>query len=75
MQNPQSLVMNDQDINNQWVVPHNRDLYAQCDTHMNVVHLVACIVVKYLYRYIHKGHDCATNFIEGSTMHHDIDQT
>jgi len=31
-------------------------------------------VIKYLYKYVHKGHDRASIVIEGNTTHHDNDQ-
>eukprot|EP00976_Prorocentrum_cordatum_P107318 1194619-Prorocentrum_minimum.AAC.4 len=43
--------------NNLWVVPYNRALLTRYDARMNVEVSTAVAVVKYLYKYIAKGHD------------------
>jgi len=41
------------------VVPYNRDLCVKYDAHINVERVAMRRVVKYLYKYVHKGHDRA----------------
>ncbi|GAA0160145.1 hypothetical protein LIER_16766 [Lithospermum erythrorhizon] len=44
-------------LNNQWVIPYNPTLLAEFDCHINVEGCCHIKAVKYLYKYIHKGHD------------------
>jgi len=73
-QNLQLVVVNGQEINNQWVAPYNRDLYIKYDTHINVERVAVCSMVKYLYKYVHKGHNRATIIFESGTRHDDSEQ-
>jgi hypothetical protein len=55
------------EIDNRWVVPYNPYLSKTYNCHINVesCHSVQC--VKYIYKYVFKGHDCATmNFKENA---------
>ncbi|KAJ7969364.1 ATP-dependent DNA helicase [Quillaja saponaria] len=44
-------------IDNRWVVPYNAYLLAKYDCHTNVEICSTVKAVKYLYKYIYKGHD------------------
>ena len=44
-------------IDNQWVIPYNPYLLAKYDCHINVEICSTIKAVKYLYKYIYKGHD------------------
>ncbi|XP_073024169.1 uncharacterized protein [Primulina eburnea] len=44
-------------LNNQWVVPYNPYLLLRYDCHINVEICSGLTVIKYLYKYIYKGHD------------------
>ncbi|XP_075494884.1 uncharacterized protein LOC142532481 [Primulina tabacum] len=44
-------------LNTQWVVPHNSYLLLRYDCHINVEVCSGLTAVKYLYKYIYKGHD------------------
>jgi hypothetical protein len=44
-------------LNNQWVVPYNPYLSAKFDCHINVEVCSSIKAVKYLYKYVYKGHD------------------
>ncbi|KAI3636479.1 hypothetical protein MIR68_005831 [Amoeboaphelidium protococcarum] len=46
-------------INNQWVVPYNPYLTAKYDCHINVEFVGNQAMMKYLYKYVHKGPDAA----------------
>ncbi|XP_042988822.1 uncharacterized protein LOC122316361 [Carya illinoinensis] len=45
------------DLDNRWVVPYNPYLLAMFDCHINVEICSTIKAVKYLYKYIYKGHD------------------
>ncbi|KAF5479505.1 hypothetical protein F2P56_000317, partial [Juglans regia] len=62
------------DLDNRWVVPHNPYLLAKFDCHLNVEICSTIKAVKYLYKYIYKGHDrVAFNLIPGQNIQ-DIDE-
>ncbi|KAL7079773.1 hypothetical protein ACQ4LE_001173 [Meloidogyne hapla] len=46
-------------VDNRWVVPHNLYLLKNYDCHINFEYVHNIKSVKYLYKYIHKGHDKA----------------
>ncbi|XP_046468080.2 uncharacterized protein [Neodiprion pinetum] len=46
-------------VDNSMVVPHNPYLLAMYDCHMNVEHCASIMAIKYVFKYIHKGHDRA----------------
>ncbi|XP_041011267.1 uncharacterized protein LOC121255037 [Juglans microcarpa x Juglans regia] len=61
-------------LDNRWVVPHNPYLLAKFDCHLNVEICSTIKAVKYLYKYIYKGHDrVAFNLIPGQNIQ-DIDE-
>jgi PIF1-like helicase/Helicase len=47
------------ELNNRWVVPYNRFLTKKFDCHINVEVCNSVQAVKYLYKYVYKGHDRA----------------
>lgn len=53
------------ELDNQWVVPHNRDLLVKYQCHMNVEICCHARSIKYLFKYCLKGHDRATVEIRG----------
>ena len=46
-------------MNNSWVVPYNPYLLLKYNAHINVELCSTVKSVKYLYKYIYKGYDCA----------------
>ncbi|GAA0169426.1 hypothetical protein LIER_43845 [Lithospermum erythrorhizon] len=44
-------------LDNRWVIPYNPTLLAQFDCHINVEICYDIRAIKYLYKYVHKGHD------------------
>ncbi|XP_058805595.1 uncharacterized protein LOC131672409 [Phymastichus coffea] len=59
-------------IDNRWVVPHCRNLLKMFDCHMNVEIVSSVRAVKYLYKYIYKGHDAATVVIGTENTSKDV---
>ncbi|XP_075112513.1 uncharacterized protein LOC142182255 [Nicotiana tabacum] len=51
-------------MNNQWVVPYNPYLLTRYNCHINVESCSGVKAIKYLYKYIYKGHDRCTVYIE-----------
>ena len=47
-------------FDNRWVVPHNLYLCVKYDAHINVEVASSIKAVKYLYKYVYKGHDRVT---------------
>jgi hypothetical protein len=48
------------ELDNRWVVPHNIYLSIKYDAHINVEVCNNIREVKYLFKYVYKGHDRAT---------------
>lgn len=44
-------------LDNRWVIPYNPYLLASFDCHINVEICSTIKAVKYLYKYVYKGHD------------------
>nr|XP_017217080.1 PREDICTED: uncharacterized protein LOC108194638 [Daucus carota subsp. sativus] len=53
------------DLDNQWVVPYNRDLLVKYQCHMNIEICCHARSLKYLFKYYLKGHDTATIHVTG----------
>lgn len=45
------------ELDNQWVVPYNRDLLVKYQFHMNIEICFHARSIKYLFKYCLKGHD------------------
>ncbi len=48
------------ELDNRWVVPHNVYLLTKYDAHINVEIYNNICAIKYLFKYVYKGHDHAT---------------
>jgi len=67
------------ELDNRWVIPHNVYLSTKYDAHINVEVCNNIHAVKYLFKYIYKGHDRAIvkishqsdNAIEGNMVETD----
>jgi len=67
------------ELDNRWVVPHNVYLLTKYDVHIKVEVCNNIRAVKYLFKYVYKGHDRATveisrqsdNAIEGNMVETD----
>ena len=53
-----------QRIDNRWVVPHNLYLCSKYDAHINVEICSSINSIKYVYKYVYKGHDRASLSVE-----------
>nr|XP_047142898.1 uncharacterized protein LOC100213206 [Hydra vulgaris] len=60
-------------VDNRWVVPYNPWLSKKYQAHINVEACMSVKAVKYLYKYIYKGHDCANVLINEQVNHDEID--
>jgi hypothetical protein len=54
-----TILVHGVELDNRWVVPHNVFLSIKYDAHINIEVCNNIRVVKYLFKYIYKGHDCA----------------
>lgn len=61
-------------LNNRWVVPYNPYLLARFDCHINVEVCSTIKAVKYLYKYIYKGHDKIIYKLVTAKSNEDIDE-
>ncbi|XP_027177750.1 uncharacterized protein LOC113776901 [Coffea eugenioides] len=51
------VYIREHELDNRWIVPYNLYLLAKYDCHINVEICSAIEAVKYIYKYIYKGHD------------------
>ncbi|XP_071909310.1 uncharacterized protein [Coffea arabica] len=51
------IIVRGHELDNRWVVPYNGYLLAKFDCHINVEICSTVKAVKYIYKYIYKGHD------------------
>ncbi|XP_028123462.1 uncharacterized protein LOC114320580 [Camellia sinensis] len=61
-------------LDNKWVVPYDPYILAKFDCHINVEICSTIKAVKYLYKYIYKGHDKIAFHIVGQHSNKDIDE-
>ncbi|CAL8141391.1 unnamed protein product [Orchesella dallaii] len=55
-------------IDNSWVVPYNPYLSLKYNCHINVEICASVRSVKYLFKYVYKGHDCANLCVQEKTI-------
>ncbi|KAK9275061.1 hypothetical protein L1049_022319 [Liquidambar formosana] len=63
-----TIVVNNIVVDNRWVIPYNLELVTRFDCHINVEIVSHFRIIKYLYKYIHKGPDRATIVIEDNNV-------
>ncbi|XP_063939748.1 uncharacterized protein LOC135148453 [Daucus carota subsp. sativus] len=63
----QNIIVNvrNAELDNQWLVPYNRDLLVKYQCHMNIEICCHARSLKYLFKYCLKGHDTATVHVTG----------
>ncbi len=54
-----TILVHGVELDNRWVVPHNVHLSTKYDAHINVEVYNNICVIKYLFKYVYKGHDHA----------------
>jgi hypothetical protein len=69
--NGQTTQVGQHQVNNQWVVPYNPYLLLKYKAHVNVEVCSSIASVKYLYKYVYKGHDCALLEATSNELNHD----
>ena len=52
--------VNGKDVDNHWIVPYSPYLIWKYRCHINLEWVASIKAVKYIYKYIYKGHDCTT---------------
>jgi hypothetical protein len=55
-----SYVVRGKEVNNQWVVCHSKYLIWHYRCHINVESIASIKAIKYIYKYVYKGHDRTT---------------
>ncbi|XP_021961437.1 uncharacterized protein LOC110857104 [Folsomia candida] len=64
--------VNGRQIDNSWIVPYNPYMSLKYNCHINVESCASVKSVKYLFKYVYKGHDCANIAIsEQDVLNHD----
>ena len=46
-------------VDNRWTVPYNKYLLLKYDCHINLEFCASITSVKYIFKYVYQGHDCA----------------
>ncbi|XP_065671720.1 uncharacterized protein LOC136089597 [Hydra vulgaris] len=59
-------------VDNRWVVPYNPWLSKKYQARINVEACMSVTAVKYLYKCIYKGHDCANVLINEQVNHNEV---
>src|SRR5487761_1548719 len=54
----QTYMVRGKQVDNQWVVCHNKYLIWKYRCHINIESVASVKAVKYIYKYVYKGHDC-----------------
>lgn len=69
-----SVTVGNRELDNRYVVPFNRYLLLKYNAHINTEICTSLKAVKYIYKYVYKGFDCANIVVGGGdnqTMIHD----
>ncbi|XP_065640419.1 uncharacterized protein LOC136073017 [Hydra vulgaris] len=72
LDNGRVVITKGNQVDNRWVVPYNPWLSKKYQAHINVEACMSIKSVKYLYKYVYKGHDCANVVINESVDHDEI---
>ena len=66
-----TVIVRSKTVSDTFVVPYNPLLLMKYDCHINVEVCTTVKSIKYIFKYIHKGHDCASVEIRNGLMHYD----
>ena len=71
--NGRKVTVGGREVDNRWVVPYNPWLSKKYGAHINLEACTSIKTVKYLFKYVYKGHDCARIRMHGdaATYEHD----
>ena len=58
--NGRTVTVGNHVVDNRWIVPYNPYLTLKYEAHINVEICSSLRSVKYLYKYVYKGHDCTS---------------
>jgi len=72
--NGRFAMINGRRVDNRWIVPYNSFLSLKYNCHINVEVCASIKSVKYLFKYVYKGHDCANVTVQerGTYEHNEI---
>ena len=57
--NGRTIQVGTKEVDNRWIVPYNPYLMKKYQAHINLEACTSVKSVKYLFKYVYKGHDCA----------------
>ncbi|XP_064644731.1 uncharacterized protein LOC135498406 [Lineus longissimus] len=70
--NGQTIQIGRHEVDNRWIVPYNPYLTQKFNAHINLEACTSIKSVKYLFKYVYKGHDCANiRITETNQLTHD----
>jgi len=70
--NGRTITIGRHQVDNRWIVPYNTYLSQKYQAHINLEACTTIKSVKYLFKYVYKGHDCANiQVTETNQLHHD----
>ena len=70
--NGRTIAVGNHEIDNRWIVPYNPYLSKKYKAHINLEACTSIKSVKYLFKYVYKGHDCANiEVTESNEFDHD----
>ena len=69
--NGPTMKVGQNEVDNRWIVPYSPYFSEKFAAHINVEACTTVKSVKYLFKYIYKGHDCATLEMNANAFDHD----
>ena len=70
--NGRTITVGNHEIDNRWIVPYNPYLTLKFGAHINLEACTSIKSVKYLFKYVYKGHDCANVEVKATNqLNHD----
>ena len=70
--NGRTITVGSKQIDNRWIVPYNPYLSLKFGAHINLEACTSIKSVKYLFKYVYKGHDCANVEVKATNqLNHD----